>query len=69
MFSPRPAVLIGLDAAEIAMIEALLDQGRLPNLASLRRQGWSGRLECQPTAFLSMVWPTFVTGTGLGQHG
>jgi predicted AlkP superfamily phosphohydrolase/phosphomutase len=69
MASTRPAVLIGLDAAEIDVIERLLEEGRLPNLAALRRRGRSGRLETRPNAFLSMVWPTFSNGTGLGRHG
>lgn len=69
MTTSRPAVLIGLDAAEVRVIEALMAEGRLPNLAALRAQGAFGRVRNEPPGFLSMVWPSFVNGTRVGQHG
>lgn len=69
MTTSRPAVLIGLDAAEVRVIEALMTAGRLPNLAALRAQGAWGRVRNEPLGFLSMVWPSFVNGTRVGQHG
>ncbi len=37
-------VLIGLDAVEISLVERLLAEDRLPNLAALRARGRHGRL-------------------------
>jgi len=64
-----PCVLIGLDAVEITLVERLLAEGRLRNLAALRARGCHGTLEAKPTGFLSMVWPSFWTSTRLGEHG
>lgn len=69
MTTIRPAVLIGLDAAEIQVVETLMAEGRLPNLASLRAQGAWGRVRSEPPGFLSLVWPSFFNGTKIGQHG
>lgn len=64
----HPVVMIGLDAAEIDVIESLIAEGRLPNLARLRDRGWSGTLRANPAAFLSMVWPTFYSAQPMGHH-
>jgi predicted AlkP superfamily phosphohydrolase/phosphomutase len=61
-------MLIGFDSVEISVLEELCGQGKLPAFESLRREGASGVLESKPNVFLSMVWPTFTTGTGVGQH-
>lgn len=68
--SQRPSViLVGLDATEIDLIDRLVADGRMPTMAALRRRGRYGRLQTQPTTFLSMVWPTFYASQSLGHHG
>ncbi|MGH7563923.1 MAG: alkaline phosphatase family protein, partial [Gemmatimonadota bacterium] len=69
MTASSPCILIGLDAVEITLVERLLAEGRLPNLAALKARGRHGRLIPKPTGFLSMVWPSFWTSTRLGEHG
>ena len=64
-----PVVLIGLDAADVNVVEALLTAGELPNIAVLRRRGAWGRLRNEPEGFLSLVWPSFFNGTRLDEHG
>lgn len=64
-----PVVLIGLDAAEIDVVDRLVADGRMPNLARLRQQGRWGRLQSEPPHFLSLVWSTFFCGTRLGEQG
>ena len=64
-----PVVLIGLDAAEIDVVDRLVAVGRMPNLARLREQGRWGRLQTEPPHFLSLVWSTFFCGTRLGEQG
>lgn len=64
-----PVVLLGFDAAEITVIDRLVEAGLMPNMAALRKRGMSGRLKTEPTQFLSIVWTTAFTSTGLGSHG
>ena len=42
-----PVILIGIDAAEINVLDRLVAEGRLPNLAKLRGQGRRGRLQTE----------------------
>ena len=69
MSDTPPVILIGLDAAEIDVVERLVADGRMPNLARLRQQGRWGRLQTEPPHFLSLVWSTFFCGTRLGEQG
>jgi predicted AlkP superfamily phosphohydrolase/phosphomutase len=69
MSGTPPVILIGLDAAEIEVLEQLLAEGRLPNLAKLRQQGRWGRLQTEPPHFLSLVWSTFFCSNRLGDQG
>jgi predicted AlkP superfamily phosphohydrolase/phosphomutase len=64
-----PVILLGLDAAEIDVVDRLVAAGRMPNLARLRHQGRWGRLQTEPPHFLSLVWSTFFCGTRLGDQG
>jgi predicted AlkP superfamily phosphohydrolase/phosphomutase len=69
MTRPPPIVLLGFDATEIDLIDRLVEEGRMPNLAALRLRGRWGRIQTQPPNFLSLVWSTFYTSMRLGQHG
>jgi choline dehydrogenase-like flavoprotein len=56
-----PVILIGLDAAEIDVVDRLVAAGRMPNLARLRQRGRWGRLQTEPPHFLiagSSVFPS-----------
>ena len=64
-----PVLLLGMDATEITLVEAMLEEGELPALAALRSRGVWGGVRTRPEGFLSMVWPTFFTGRPLGDHG
>lgn len=64
-----PVVLIGLDAAEIDVVDRLIAEGRMPALASLRARGSWGRVRTGPRGFLSLVWSTFTCSASLGRHG
>jgi predicted AlkP superfamily phosphohydrolase/phosphomutase len=64
-----PVIALGLDSAEGSVVERLLDEGRLPNLSALRARGVHGRVRAEPDGFLSMVWPTLLTGQSIGAHG
>ena len=64
-----PVILIGIDAAEIEVLDRLVAEGRLPNLAKLREQGRYGALQTKPPHFLSLVWSTFFCSARLGEQG
>ena len=64
----RKVIAIGMDAMEAPVVEDLMARGRLPHLAGLRKRGAYGTVASRPPAFLSMVWPTFFTGEGVGSH-
>jgi hypothetical protein len=61
--SDTPSViLIGIDAAEIDVLDRPVAEGRLPNLARLRQQGRCGRLRTKPPHFLSLVVHLLLVG-------
>ena len=66
----RPRVLmIGLDAADPALIERWLADGTLPHLARLRARGSYRRLASSAAWLAGSPWPTFYTGTSPASHG
>ena len=68
--SKRPAVLmIGMDAAEVSLIQRWMDEGVLPNLRSMRDQGAFGPLASTAPWLVGSPWPSFYTGTPPSEHG
>lgn len=64
-----PVILIGIDAADVSVVEQLMGTGDLPNLAALRQRGAWARVRNEPPGFLSLVWPSFFNGTRVDEHG
>lgn len=62
-------VLIGLDGADWRIIDRLEQQGRLPNLARLRREGSWGVLHSEKPLLSPIVWTTIATGRPALDHG
>ena len=62
-------VAIGLDGAEPTLIERWMDEGHLPTFADMRRRGAWGRLEGTRDFFSGSVWPSFITGASVDNHG
>jgi predicted AlkP superfamily phosphohydrolase/phosphomutase len=62
-------LLIGLDAADPDLLERWTDDGSLPNLARLRREGTWGRLDTSAKYLTGSPWPTFYTGRPPSDHG
>jgi len=68
--SKRPRVLaIGVDAAEPALVQRLIDRGELPCLQALRERGAWGRVLSPAHIGSGAVWPTFMTGESPSRHG
>jgi predicted AlkP superfamily phosphohydrolase/phosphomutase len=67
--SDRRIVLLAMDGAEPTLLREWAQAGRLPNLASLLRRGFSGRTHSLPGFFIGSTWPSFYTGTSPARHG
>ena len=68
--TPRRRVLvIGLDGADWALFEPLVQDGQLPNIARVRSEGaWGGMLSTHPPVS-APAWASFTTGVWPGKHG
>lgn len=62
-------LLIGLDSADALLIERWAEQGHLPCLAALRRDGLWSRLGTTAEIMHVSAWPTIYTGVTPGRHG
>ncbi|HET6373154.1 MAG TPA: alkaline phosphatase family protein, partial [Candidatus Polarisedimenticolia bacterium] len=64
-----PVVLIGLDGADWQLIDPLIQEGRLPVLASLKRRGAWGHLRSFEPILSPLLWTTAATGKRPDEHG
>ena len=64
----RKLIFLGLDGLEPDLVERLLAEGKLPNLAKLREQGRYSRLRTTFPALSPVAWSTFATGANPGKH-
>ncbi len=62
-------VFLGFEGMDAAGTEALMAQGKLPNLARLREQGSYRRLRTTFPALCPVAWSTFATGVNPAKHG
>lgn len=67
--APGRALLVGIDGASMRIVGPLLEQGRLPNLASIARAGVHGTIRSQHPIDSPPVWNTVVTGMSPKKHG
>ncbi|WP_232688725.1 alkaline phosphatase family protein [Halobacterium zhouii] len=67
--SENRVLLVGLDAACDAVLDPLLEDGRLPTIGSVLADGVRGRLESQFPPWTPSAWPSLFTGTNPGKHG
>ena len=65
----RRVAVFGLDGITFDLLQPWLDQGLLPNLASLFSSGATGRLTTTIPPVSASAWPSFFTGANPGQHG
>lgn len=66
--APR-VLVIGLDGATLTWLRPLAEQGRLPTLARLMREGGHGPLASIIPAHTGAAWPSMITGRNPGKHG
>lgn len=66
--SPR-VLLIGIDGADLDVINRLVAAGKLPTFQRLEREGAFGRLRSQEPMLSPIVWTTIATGRRPQDHG
>jgi predicted AlkP superfamily phosphohydrolase/phosphomutase len=62
-------LVVGIDGGTFGLILPWSEQGYLPNIARLTREGVQGPLESTIPPVTSPAWPTFATGKNPGKHG
>lgn len=62
-------LILGLDGATFDLLQPWIDEGRLPTLARLQREGSSGPLESTFPPISAAAWSSFSTGVNPGKHG
>ena len=65
---PR-VLLVGWDGADWRILDPLLEQGALPNLAALIDRGAKGVLRSTIPTHSWAAWPSFLTGVDPADHG
>ena len=60
-------VASGLGGADIDLVEGWMEEGLLPHLAGLRRDGTWARLRGVEDFVAGSVWPTFTAGAAVGR--
>ena len=61
--------VIGIDGGDFALVQKWIDEGKLPNLAKIQKEGSSGKLRSTIPPITGAAWSTFQTGTNPGKHG
>ncbi len=65
----KKVIVVGLDGLEPKIVEPLLADGQLPNLARLHSTGGYAHVATTFPAQTPVAWSTFATGTNPGGHG
>lgn len=65
----HPVLLIGLDAADAPLVRRWAADGSLPTFRRLLGEARSTQVENAPGLYTGAVWPSFATGTPVGEHG
>ncbi|MCX7098148.1 MAG: alkaline phosphatase family protein [Methylococcales bacterium] len=65
----RKVLLIGWDAADWKIINALVDQGKMPHTAALIERGVMGNLATLHPVLSPMLWTSIATGKRPFKHG
>jgi len=70
--APQPSgrvFLIGIDGATWSVLDPLIAQGKMPNLAALAAEGTRAELESMIPTKSPALWTTVVTGKSFEKHG
>jgi hypothetical protein len=61
-------VILGLDGLEPSLAEKFMAEGKLPNLARLKKEGTYARLRTTTPAISPVAWSSFMTGAEPSKH-
>jgi predicted AlkP superfamily phosphohydrolase/phosphomutase len=61
-------VILGLDGMEPTLAEKFMAEGKLPNLARLKKEGAYARLKTTTPAISPVAWSSFMTGSEPSKH-
>jgi len=67
--APGRVLIVGIDGANMRVIAPLLEQGRLPNLARIAREGVHGNLRSLKPLLSPRIWNSIATGKRPEKHG
>jgi len=62
-------MIVGLDGATMELIVPWVEQGKLPNLGRMMREGVWAELRSSIPYITTTAWSSFATGTNPGRHG
>jgi len=65
----KKIILLGFDAMDAALTEAMMEEGKLPNFSKLKIQGSYRRLATTNPPQSPVAWSSFATGQNPGKHG
>jgi len=65
----KKILAIGIDGGTFDIIEPMLEENLLPNIASLMNRGTHGRLLSTIPPVTAPAWSSFITGANPGRHG
>lgn len=65
----RKILVIGLDGATFYILDKMIDNGLMPNLAKIINNGVRGELTSIITTNSAAAWTSIMTGTNPGKHG
>ena len=65
----KKIIVLGIDAMDPAVTEKLMNEGRLPNLSYLKKEGSYSKLGTSNPAESVVAWTNFATGMNPGNHG
>ncbi|MBD3415471.1 MAG: nucleotide pyrophosphatase [Candidatus Aminicenantes bacterium] len=61
-------IVVGLDGMEPTLLEKFLEQGKLPNLNTLKQKGTYKRLDTTIPSISPVAWSSFMTGCHPAKH-
>jgi predicted AlkP superfamily phosphohydrolase/phosphomutase len=61
-------IILGLDGMEPTLAEKFMAEGKLPNLARLKKEGTYARLKTTTPAISPVAWSSFMTGSEPSKH-
>ena len=64
----KRVLIIGLDGATWDIYKPVFEQGHMPRLAGVLREGTHGVLRSTEPPITPTAWTTFMTGVGPGKH-